>query len=69
MANKKTIKKTIDKLTQDELNWLYTHIEVLKETVAKQYNTIVLLKGQIENQQDEIYKMKSFLGWHKHHEA
>ncbi len=69
MANKNTLKKTIDKITQDELDFLVYQNEAFQKALALKHNLITILEGQVEALQKTNYEMKCFLGWDKHHEA
>tara|TARA_R110002020_G_scaffold400944_1_gene611248 strand:- start:1418 stop:1627 length:210 start_codon:yes stop_codon:yes gene_type:complete len=69
MANKKTMKKQIDKITQDELDFLVYQNEAFQKALALKHNLITILEGQVEALQKTNFEMKRFLGWDKHHEA
>lgn len=69
MANKKTIKKQIDKITQDELDFLVYQNEAFQEALALKHNLITILEGQLEALQKTNQELKKFLGWDKQYEA
>ena len=59
MTNKTIERKTIDKITQEDLNFIYPHIEVLKETIAKLHNVHVVMEGKIIHLEKTIVKKNS----------
>jgi len=69
MANRKTIKKQINKITQDELDFLVYQNEAFQKALALKHNLITILEAQVEALQKTNQEMKRFLGWDKHHEA
>lgn len=59
MTNKTIERKTIDKITQEDLNFIYPHIEVLKETIAKLHNVHTITEGRIVHLEKQIFKKNS----------
>lgn len=59
MTNNTIQKKQIDKITQDELDFLYTHVEVLKETIAKLHNVHTITEGRIVHLEKQFFKKNS----------
>ena len=59
MTNNTIERKTIDNITQEDLNFIYPHIEVLKETIAKLHNVHVVTEGRIVHLEKQFLKKNS----------